>query len=30
LQIAVAKTAGSAEQEAWSWLMDKINAHYEK
>jgi uncharacterized protein len=30
LQIAVAKTAGPAEQEAWSWLMDKINAHYEK
>ena len=29
LQIAVAKTAGPAEQEAWSWLMDKIRAHYE-
>ena len=28
LQIAVDKTAGPAEQEAWSWLMDKIRAHY--
>jgi hypothetical protein len=28
LQIAVAKTAGPAEQEAWSWLMEKIAAHY--
>jgi hypothetical protein len=28
LQIAVAKTGGPAEHEAWSWLMDKIRAHY--
>jgi hypothetical protein len=28
LEIAVAKTAGPAEQEAWGWLMDKIRAHY--
>jgi uncharacterized protein len=28
LQIAVAKTAGPAEQEAWNWLMEKIQAHY--
>ena len=28
LQIAVAKTAGLAEQEAWRRLMDKIQAHY--
>ena len=28
-QIAVAKTAGPAEQEAWSWLMEKIRAYYE-
>jgi uncharacterized protein len=30
LQIAVSKTAGPAEQEAWSWLMDKIRGHYGK
>jgi len=28
LQIAIAKTAGPAEQEAWGWLMEKIRAHY--
>jgi hypothetical protein len=28
LQIAVAKTAGPAEQEAWDWLMEKIRAHH--
>jgi hypothetical protein len=29
LEIAIAKTAGPPEQEAWGWLMDKIHAHYE-
>ena len=28
LQIAVAKTAGPAEQEAWRWLMEKIDSYY--
>jgi uncharacterized protein len=28
LQIAVDKTAGAAEQEAWQWLMDRIAARY--
>jgi uncharacterized protein len=28
LQISVAKTAGPAEQEAWSWLMEKIGTYY--
>jgi uncharacterized protein len=28
LQIAVSKTGGPAEQEAWNWLMEKISAHY--
>ncbi|MBV8753226.1 MAG: DUF447 family protein [Hyphomicrobiales bacterium] len=28
LQIAIAKTAGPAEQEAWSWLTEKIDAYY--
>ena len=28
LEIAVAKTAGADEAEAWSWLMDAIRAHY--
>jgi hypothetical protein len=28
LETAVTKTAGPAEQEAWTWLMDKIRAHY--
>ena len=28
LRIAVEKTAGPAEQEAWGWLMEKIRGHY--
>jgi uncharacterized protein len=28
LDIAVGKTAGPAEHEAWGWLMDKVRAHY--
>jgi hypothetical protein len=28
LQIAVGKTAGRAEQQAWEWLMEKIEARY--
>jgi uncharacterized protein len=28
LETAIAKTAGPAEQEAWSWLMEKVRAHY--
>jgi uncharacterized protein len=28
LEIAVGKTAGDDEREAWQWLIDKINAHY--
>jgi hypothetical protein len=28
LQIAVAKTAGAAEQQAWQWLMESIAARY--
>jgi uncharacterized protein len=28
LQIAVAKTAGAAEQEAWWWLMESIAVRY--
>ncbi|MGH8750354.1 MAG: DUF447 family spectrin-like domain-containing protein, partial [Burkholderiales bacterium] len=27
LAIAIEKTAGPAEREAWSWLMEKIEAH---
>ena len=27
LQIAIDKTAGAAEQEAWEWVIAKINAH---
>ena len=27
LQIAVDKTAGAAEREAWDWVMEKIAAH---
>lgn len=27
LETAVSKTAGPAEQEAWDWLMERINAH---
>lgn len=30
LQIAVSKTAGDVEREAWNWLMDAIAAHYAK
>jgi uncharacterized protein len=30
LQIAIDKTAGEREQEAWSWLTDKINAYYKE
>lgn len=29
LGIAVDKTAGDAEREAWQWLIDKINAYYD-
>jgi hypothetical protein len=28
LQIAIDKTAGPAEQEAWTWLREKIRSHY--
>jgi hypothetical protein len=28
LRIAVEKTAGAAEQEAWNWLIEKIRSHY--
>ncbi len=28
LQIAISKTAGPRELEAWSWLMERINAQY--
>lgn len=28
LQVAVGKTAGAAEQQAWQWLMDRIAATY--
>jgi hypothetical protein len=28
LDIAISKTAGAAEREAWGWLMAKIEAHY--
>jgi hypothetical protein len=28
LAIAVGKTAGAVEQEAWGWLMERINGHY--
>src|SRR5262249_12981203 len=27
LSIAVEKTAGPAEQEAWNWLMEKLRSH---
>ena len=30
LQIAVDKTAGPAELEAWGWLMEKIRGHYSR
>jgi len=29
LRIAISKTAGTAEQEAWDWLMERIGAHRE-
>jgi hypothetical protein len=28
LEVAVAKTAGPAEEEAWGWLMEKVRAFY--
>jgi hypothetical protein len=28
LAVAIGKTAGIAEQQAWGWLMEKIRAHY--
>jgi uncharacterized protein len=28
LAIAVGKTAGAAEQEAWNWLAEKVRQHY--
>ncbi len=28
LEIAVSKTAGEAEREAWAWLVEKIERHY--
>jgi hypothetical protein len=28
LEIAVGKTAGEAEREAWDWLMQAIKSHY--
>jgi uncharacterized protein len=28
LEIAVGKTAGASEGEAWNWLMERIRAHY--
>lgn len=28
LEIAVGKTAGPAEQEAWNWLTEKVRAHF--
>ncbi|HSV24674.1 MAG TPA: DUF447 domain-containing protein, partial [Xanthobacteraceae bacterium] len=28
LQLAVGKTAGAAEQQAWQWLMERIAARY--
>ncbi len=30
LQIAIDKTAGERELEAWGWLMDKINQYYKE
>ena len=29
LDIAIAKTAGPAEAEAWGWIDEKVRAHYE-
>jgi len=28
LEIAIGKTAGEAEREAWGWLMEAVRAHY--
>lgn len=28
LEIAISKTAGEAEREAWGWLMEAVRAHY--
>jgi uncharacterized protein len=30
LEIAIAKTAGDAEREAWGWLMERVAARYER
>jgi hypothetical protein len=30
LAIAIEKTAGEAEREAWGWLMDRIAVHRAK
>lgn len=30
LQIAIDKTAGSRELEAWQWLIEKIDDYYKK
>ena len=30
LQIAIDKTAGERELEAWGWLTDKIDAYYQE
>lgn len=30
LEIAVSKTAGPEELEAWGWLMDRVRAHYDE
>ncbi len=30
LEIAINKTAGPAEEEAWGWLMDRVRSHYGK
>ena len=27
LQIAIGKTAGEAEREAWNWLVEAVTAH---
>jgi hypothetical protein len=28
LSIAIEKTAGPDEREAWGWLMEKVKAHF--
>jgi uncharacterized protein len=30
LEIAISKTAGPAEEEAWGWLMERVRTHYGK